>query len=72
MFLGCYTTHMSRHNQETFDPQERAREKQAARDEDWRAWKSGEKTAEEIRRANSWLSDEVIARAKFKLSAIVK
>lgn len=37
----------------TFDPAERAREKQASRDEDARALASGEKTVEQLRRENS-------------------
>lgn len=42
-----------RHPSATFDPAERAREKQASRDEDARALASGEKTVEQLRRENS-------------------
>ncbi len=38
--------------EQTFDPAERAREKQASRDEDARAIAAGEKTADQVRREN--------------------
>lgn len=36
-----------------FDPEERAREKQASRDEDARALASGEKSREQLKKENS-------------------
>ncbi len=38
---------------ETFDPTERAREKQASRDEDVQALATGEKTVEQLRKENA-------------------
>ena len=43
---------VSRYEVETFDPIERAREKQASREADAAAIKSGEKTAEQVKREN--------------------
>jgi hypothetical protein len=48
---------MSRRDEETFDPAERAAEKQRSRDEDYRALASGEKTVAELQ-----LENEVFAR----------
>lgn len=48
---------MSRADQETFDPAERAAEKQRSRDEDAAVLASGEKSAEQLQREN-----EVFAR----------
>ena len=44
---------MSEHR--TYDPAERAREKQASRDQDEADLASGRKTEELLRRENSWL-----------------
>lgn len=55
---------------EYFDPSERAREKQASRDADARALASGQKSSEDLRGENAFLSDDLIARSTVNLSAI--
>lgn len=59
---------------ETFDPEERAREKQASRDADAAAITSGEKTAEQVRRANAMLpwADLDVRRRLVQFSYLVK
>lgn len=50
-----------------FDPVDRARQKQAARDEDQRALASGEVTAAELRKRNSFFGGLDMANFKMVL-----
>jgi hypothetical protein len=59
---------MPRSDEQTFDPAERAREKQASRDADARALASGEKSALELERENEVFA-RLASRARIDLPA---
>lgn len=59
---------MPRRDEQTYEPVERAREKQASRDADANALASGEKSVEELRFENEALA-RVLSRGRIDLTA---